>query len=96
MPDTYLPCNPRSGRLYKPDQESLYGIYFLLFEDWYAAPVDEFHLEEAWVLVRGCPYKLRCDFLTLFAVGSLIGKGKRNRYGVHKEAWGGQDVCADD
>jgi hypothetical protein len=24
--------------------------------------------------VKGCPYKERCDYLALFAVGSLIGK----------------------
>jgi hypothetical protein len=28
------------------------------------------------VRVSGCPYKLRCDYLALFAVGSLIGKAK--------------------
>jgi hypothetical protein len=26
------------------------------------------------VRVKGCPYKERCDYLALFAVGSLIGK----------------------
>jgi hypothetical protein len=26
--------------------------------------------------VPGCPYKLRCDYLALFAVGSLLGKAK--------------------
>ncbi|KAM0846600.1 hypothetical protein ACQ4PT_055569 [Festuca glaucescens] len=47
---------------------------FLIFDEWTAAPVDNFKLEEAWVRVSGCPYKLRCDYLALFAVGSLIGK----------------------
>jgi hypothetical protein len=47
---------------------------FLTFEEGSATPVDKFKLDEAWVRVSGCPYKLRCDYLALFAVGSLIGK----------------------
>jgi hypothetical protein len=47
---------------------------FLVFEEGSATPVDKFKLDEAWVKVSGCPYKLRCDYLALFAVGSLIGK----------------------
>ncbi|KAM0863773.1 hypothetical protein ACQ4PT_044404 [Festuca glaucescens] len=46
---------------------------FLVFDEWSSAPVDNFKLEEAWVRVHGCPYKLRCDYLALFGVGSLIG-----------------------
>jgi hypothetical protein len=49
---------------------------FLHFDDWNATSVGNFDLEEAWVRVSGCPYKLRCDYLALFAVGSLIGKAK--------------------
>jgi hypothetical protein len=49
---------------------------FLSFDEWATAPVDKYKLEEAWVRVSGCPYKLRCDYLGLFAVGSLIGKAK--------------------
>jgi hypothetical protein len=26
--------------------------------------------------VSGCPYKLCCDYLALFAAGSLVGKAK--------------------
>jgi hypothetical protein len=47
---------------------------FLTFEEGSSTPVDKFKLDEAWVRVSGCPYKLRCDYLALFAVGSLIGK----------------------
>jgi hypothetical protein len=47
---------------------------FLLFQEWSAADLDLFELTETWVRVSGCPYKLRCDYLALFAVGSLIGK----------------------
>ncbi|KAM0827952.1 hypothetical protein ACQ4PT_067862 [Festuca glaucescens] len=46
---------------------------FLIFDEWCSSPVDKFKLDEAWVRVSGCPYKLRCDYLALFAVGSLIG-----------------------
>ncbi|KAM0847605.1 hypothetical protein ACQ4PT_054888 [Festuca glaucescens] len=38
--------------------------------------MDPFHLTEVWVRVYGCCYKERCDYLSLFAVGSLIGKTK--------------------
>uniref|UniRef100_A0ACD5XZI2 Uncharacterized protein n=1 Tax=Avena sativa TaxID=4498 RepID=A0ACD5XZI2_AVESA len=48
----------------------------LKFEEWSSMPVDKYRLEETWVLVRDCPKKLRCDYLGLFAVGSLIGKAK--------------------
>jgi hypothetical protein len=34
---------------------------FLTFEEGSANPVDKFKLDEAWVHVSGCPYKLRCD-----------------------------------
>jgi hypothetical protein len=47
---------------------------FLTFEEGSANPVDKFKLDEAWVRVSGCPYKLRCDYLAIFTVGSLIGK----------------------
>jgi hypothetical protein len=47
---------------------------FLHFEEWSAADLDLFALTETWVRVFGCPYKLRCDYLALFAIGSLIGK----------------------
>jgi hypothetical protein len=47
---------------------------FLLFQEWSAADLDLFELTKTWVRVSGCPYKLRCDCLALFAVGSLIGK----------------------
>ncbi|KAM0836398.1 hypothetical protein ACQ4PT_062345 [Festuca glaucescens] len=40
------------------------------------ADVDKFHLTEVWVRVHGCCYKERCDYLSLFGVGSLIGKTK--------------------
>jgi hypothetical protein len=46
---------------------------FLIFDEWCSSPVDKFKLDEVWVRVSGCPYKLRCDYLALFAVGSLIG-----------------------
>jgi hypothetical protein len=49
------------------------GLFFT-FEEGSAAPVDKFKLDEAWVGVSGCPYKLQCDYLALFVVGSLIGK----------------------
>jgi hypothetical protein len=48
----------------------------LSFDEWATASVDKYKLEEAWVRVSGCPYMLRCDYLGLFAVGSLIGKAK--------------------
>jgi hypothetical protein len=38
--------------------------------------VDNFEFQDVWVRVPGCPYKLRCDYLALFAVGSLLGKAK--------------------
>jgi hypothetical protein len=38
--------------------------------------LDFFELTETWVRVSGCPYKLRCDYLALFAIGSLIGKAQ--------------------
>ncbi|KAM0823548.1 hypothetical protein ACQ4PT_070805 [Festuca glaucescens] len=49
---------------------------FLVFEEWSAADLDPFSLTEVWVKVHGCCYKERCDYLSLFAVGSLIGKTK--------------------
>ncbi|KAM0927551.1 hypothetical protein ACQ4PT_002786 [Festuca glaucescens] len=51
-------------------------IMYLHFEEWSAADVDKFYLTEVWVRVHGCCYKKRCDYLSLFAVGSLIGKAK--------------------
>jgi hypothetical protein len=50
---------------------------FLHFEEWSAADLDLFVLIETWVRVFGCSYKLRCDYLALFAVGSLIGKTQK-------------------
>jgi hypothetical protein len=47
---------------------------FLHFEEWSAAELDKFANTRLWVRVKGCPYKERCDYLALFAVGSLIGK----------------------
>jgi hypothetical protein len=47
---------------------------FLHFEEWSAADLDRFATTRLWVRVKGCPYKERCDYLALFAVGSLIGK----------------------
>ncbi|KAM0870794.1 hypothetical protein ACQ4PT_039784 [Festuca glaucescens] len=41
-----------------------------------AADVDPFYLSEVWVRVSGCCYKERCDYLSLFGVGSLIEKTK--------------------
>ncbi|KAM0826418.1 hypothetical protein ACQ4PT_068893 [Festuca glaucescens] len=49
---------------------------FLIFEEWSAADLDPFSLAEVWVKVHGCCYKERCDYPSLFAVGSLIGKTK--------------------
>ncbi|KAM0888797.1 hypothetical protein ACQ4PT_028120 [Festuca glaucescens] len=49
---------------------------FLHFEEWSAADVDPFSLTAVWVRVHGCCYKERCDYLSLFGVGSLIGKAK--------------------
>ncbi|KAM0836526.1 hypothetical protein ACQ4PT_062283 [Festuca glaucescens] len=49
---------------------------FLIFEEWSAADLDPFSMAEVWVKVHGCCYKERCDYLSLFAVGSLIGKTK--------------------
>lgn len=48
----------------------------LHFEEWSAADLDKFTLAEVWVRVHGCCHKERCDYLALFAVGSLIGKTK--------------------
>jgi hypothetical protein len=47
---------------------------FLFFQEWSATDLDMFELTETWVRVFGCPYKLRCDYLALFVVGSLIGE----------------------
>jgi hypothetical protein len=47
---------------------------FLHFEEWSAADLDRFATTRLWVRVNGSPYKERCDYLALFAVGSLIGK----------------------
>jgi hypothetical protein len=47
---------------------------FLHFEEWSATDLDRFANTRLWVRVKGCPYKERCDYLALFAVGSLIGK----------------------
>ncbi|KAM0922931.1 hypothetical protein ACQ4PT_005868 [Festuca glaucescens] len=49
---------------------------FLLFEEWSAADLDKFDLSPVWVRVHDCCYKERCDYLSLFGVGSLIGKTK--------------------
>ncbi|XP_051181965.1 uncharacterized protein [Lolium perenne] len=49
---------------------------FLVFEEWSAADLDPFFLTQVWVRVQGCCYKERCDYLSLFGVGSLIGKTK--------------------
>jgi hypothetical protein len=49
---------------------------FLHFEEWSAADLDKFCLSLVWVRVHGCCYKERCDYLSLFGVGSLIGKTK--------------------
>ncbi|KAM0873910.1 hypothetical protein ACQ4PT_037759 [Festuca glaucescens] len=49
---------------------------FLHFEEWSAVDLDKFYLSSVWVRVHGCCYKERCDYLSLFGVGSLIGKTK--------------------
>jgi hypothetical protein len=49
---------------------------YLHFEEWSAAELDKFYLTPVWVRVQGCCYKERCDYLSLFGVGSLIGKTK--------------------
>ncbi|KAM0848905.1 hypothetical protein ACQ4PT_054098 [Festuca glaucescens] len=49
---------------------------FLHFEEWSAADLDKFFLSPVWVRVHGVCYKERCDYLSLFGVGSLIGKTK--------------------
>jgi hypothetical protein len=50
---------------------------FLHFEDWSATDVDKFYLTPVWVKVHGVCYKERCDYHSLFGVGSLIGKTKK-------------------
>jgi hypothetical protein len=47
---------------------------FLHFEEWSAADLDRFATTRLCVRMKGCPYKERCDYLALFAMGSLIGK----------------------
>jgi hypothetical protein len=49
---------------------------FLHFEEWSAAELDRFCVTPVWVRVHGVCYKERCDYLSLFGVGSLIGKTK--------------------
>nr|XP_051219774.1 uncharacterized protein LOC127336947 [Lolium perenne] len=49
---------------------------FLNFEEWSAAELDRFYVTPVWVRVHGVCYKERCDYLSLFGVGSLIGKTK--------------------
>jgi hypothetical protein len=49
---------------------------FLHFEEWNATAVENFEFQDVWIRISGCPYKLRCDYLALFAVGSLLGKAK--------------------
>ncbi|KAM0925249.1 hypothetical protein ACQ4PT_004351 [Festuca glaucescens] len=49
---------------------------YLNFEEWSVADIDKFYLTEVWVRVHGCFYKERCDYLSLFGVGCLIGKTK--------------------
>ncbi|XP_051190784.2 uncharacterized protein [Lolium perenne] len=49
---------------------------FLNFDEWSAADLDKFYVTPVWVRVHGVCYKERCDYLSLFGVGSLIGKTK--------------------
>ncbi|KAM0915495.1 hypothetical protein ACQ4PT_010810 [Festuca glaucescens] len=49
---------------------------FLNFDEWSAADLDKFYVTPVWVRVQGVCYKERCDYLSLFGVGSLIGKTK--------------------
>jgi hypothetical protein len=49
---------------------------FLHFEEWPVADLDMIEVTDIWVRLSGCPCKLRCDYLALFAVGSLIGKAQ--------------------
>jgi hypothetical protein len=55
--------------------DALKGL-FLIFDEWLASLAHNFGLKEAWLLVSGCPYKLMCDYLAPFVLGSLIGKAK--------------------
>ncbi|KAM0835705.1 hypothetical protein ACQ4PT_062781 [Festuca glaucescens] len=68
------------GRFSKNDKNNKVPVpgtdMFLVFEEWSASDLDPFSLTEVWVKVHGCCYKERCDYLSLFAVGSLIGKTK--------------------
>jgi hypothetical protein len=69
--------SPKAGltRLTKiRDIPIAHKAHFLHFEEWNATSVDNFDFQGA--PVSGCPYKLRCDYLALFAVGSLLGKAK--------------------
>ncbi|KAM0884242.1 hypothetical protein ACQ4PT_031104 [Festuca glaucescens] len=70
-----FPSNADLDRMTKIINVPIQGTgMYLHFEEWFAAEIDKFHLTEVWVRVHGCCYKERCDYLSLFGVGSLIGK----------------------
>jgi hypothetical protein len=69
-----FPSKADLTRVYKIRKIPIEDTRFLHFEEWSAADLDLFALTETWVRVFGCPYKLCCDYLALFPVGSLIGK----------------------
>ncbi|KAM0838651.1 hypothetical protein ACQ4PT_060818 [Festuca glaucescens] len=48
----------------------------LIFEDWSALEDPLYMLPEVWLRVRGIPADVRTDFLSLWAVGTLLGKTK--------------------
>ncbi|KAM0916243.1 hypothetical protein ACQ4PT_010324 [Festuca glaucescens] len=74
---TVFPSKADLARLRKIMDVPVEGTnMFLHFEEWSAAELDKFSLAETWVQVYGCCYKERCDYLALFAVGSIIGKAK--------------------
>jgi hypothetical protein len=74
---TIFPSKANLSRLSKiKDIAIAHKACFLHFKECNATTVDNFEFQEVWVRISGCPYKLRCDYIALFAVGSLLGKAK--------------------
>jgi hypothetical protein len=70
-----FPCKADLTRLKNIANIPIEGTkMYLHFEEWSAADLDKFANTRLWGRVNRCPYKERCDYLTLFVVGSLIGK----------------------
>ncbi|KAM0837429.1 hypothetical protein ACQ4PT_061676 [Festuca glaucescens] len=46
------------------------------FENWATDDLNKWELTDVWVRFHRCPEDLRCDYLSLFALGSLVGKTK--------------------